>query len=204
MPMLPDSCDQLWTAHDPEIAIVFDRDGTLIENVPYNGDAGRVVPRATVKEALLLLRERTINTAVVSNQSGVGRGLLTVAAVDQVNRRMVELIGDVGPFFICPHSPADGCGCRKPSPALVLQAARHLNVDASRVAVIGDRLRDIDAARAAGAIGVLVPSLDTPMAEVEACESVFPTFYGAVLGAISKLSAETDGRVRVASGKDVA
>ncbi len=161
-------------------AVLFDRDGTLVVDVPYNGDPGRVEPMAGARAALDRVRERGILTAVVSNQSGVARGLLTAEAVAAVNARVEELLGPLGPWAICPHGPEDGCACRKPAPGLVLEAARALAVAPGRCAVIGDIGADVEAARAAGARGILVPTPVTRPEEVAAADEVSPDLRAAV------------------------
>jgi len=143
-------------------AIFFDRDGTLIENVPYNGDPEKVVPRPGAREALDLIRARGIPTAMVTNQSGIGRGYLTLAQVASVHARMEAMLGPLGPWLICPHAPHEGCLCRKPAPGLVREAAATLGLDPADCVLIGDQPSDIAAAEAAGARGVLVASPDTP------------------------------------------
>ncbi len=161
-------------------AVLFDRDGTLVVDVPYNGDPDRVEPMAGARAALDRVRERGIPTAVVSNQSGVARGLLTAEAVAAVNARVEELLGPLGPWAICPHGPEDGCACRKPAPGLVLEAARALAVAPGRCAVIGDIGADVEAARAAGARGILVPTPVTRPEEVAAADEVSPDLRAAV------------------------
>jgi len=136
--------------------VLFDRDGTLVEDVPYNGDPALVVPLRGARAALDALREAGIPIAVVTNQSGVARGLVTRAQVDAVNARVEELLGPFAGFFVCPHGPDDGCACRKPGPQLILDAARALGVDPACCAVIGDKGSDMEAARNAGARGVRV------------------------------------------------
>ncbi|HEV2087051.1 MAG TPA: HAD family hydrolase [Cryptosporangiaceae bacterium] len=153
-------------------AVLLDRDGTLVFDVPYNGDPGKVAPVPGAREALDRLREAGIPLAVVSNQSGVARGLLTTDQVSAVNRRVEELLGPLGYWAVCPHGPAEGCGCRKPAPGLVYRAASELGVEPSRCAVIGDIGSDVEAARAAGARGVLVPTQKTRPEEVKAAPEV--------------------------------
>jgi D-glycero-D-manno-heptose 1,7-bisphosphate phosphatase len=109
---------------------------------------------------------------VVSNQSGVARGLLTAQDVLAVNGRLDELVGPIGVWAWCPHGEADGCACRKPAPGLVLDAARRLGVDPEACAVVGDIAADLGAARAAGAVGVLVPTPATRAEEIAAAELV--------------------------------
>ena len=148
-------------------AVLFDRDGTLVVDVPYNGDPDRVQPVPGAREALQRLRAAGVPTAVVSNQSGIARGLLTRAQVDAVNARLQELVGPLGPVFVCEHGPADGCACRKPAPGMVLDAARALGVPPQDCAVVGDIGADVGAALAAGARAVLVPTSHTLPEEVE-------------------------------------
>src|SRR5581483_7454468 len=84
-------------------AVLLDRDGTLVHDVPYNGDPDRVVPVPGARAALDRLRAAGVPTAVISNQSGVSRGLLSRNAVEAVNRRVEELLGPLGPWFVCFH-----------------------------------------------------------------------------------------------------
>jgi histidinol-phosphate phosphatase family protein len=149
-------------------AVLLDRDGTLVVDVPYNGDPARVRPMPGAREALDRLRAAGVRLAVVSNQSGIGRGILTETDVAAVNRRVEELLGPLGPWLVCPHAPDAGCDCRKPEPGLVLAAAQRLGVAPERCAVVGDIGADVEAARAAGARGVLVPTPRTRREEVAA------------------------------------
>ncbi|GGW41502.1 hypothetical protein GCM10010503_17110 [Streptomyces lucensis JCM 4490] len=147
-------------------AVLFDRDGTLVADVPYNGDPGRVRLLPGAAEAVALARSHGLATAVVSNQSGIGRGLLTAGQVRRVNERADALLGGVDAWLFCPHAPDAGCDCRKPRPGLVLDAAARLGVDPARCLVIGDIAADVLAAHAAGARGVLVPNAATAPGEV--------------------------------------
>jgi D-glycero-D-manno-heptose 1,7-bisphosphate phosphatase len=167
-------------------AVLFDRDGTLIEDVPYNGnpDLVRLMPGA--REAVALLRTKGIAAGVVSNQSGIGRGLLTEEEVRRVNKQVDILLGPLGTWVFCPHSPDAGCRCRKPAPGLLIEAARRLGVPPEDCAVVGDIGADMRAARAAGARAVLVPNAQTSPAEV-ASE---PRTAGDVLTAVRELLAE--------------
>jgi histidinol-phosphate phosphatase family protein len=161
-------------------AVLLDRDGTLIEDVPYNGDPDRVVPMTGARDAVERLRAASMPLGVVSNQSGVGRGLLRPAEVAAVNARVEELLGPLGPWAVCPHGPEEGCGCRKPAPGLVLEAAARLGVDPRHCAVVGDIGADVEAARAAGARGVLVPTGRTLPDEIEGAPEVAPDLPSAV------------------------
>lgn len=164
----------------PPAAVLLDRDGTLVVDVPYNGDPDRVVAMPAAERALARLRAAGVPTAVVSNQSGIGRRLLTPEQVAAVNRRIEDLLGPVGPWFVCPHAPDDGCECRKPRPGLVLEAARHLGVPPERVVLIGDIGADMAAAQAAGARAVLVPTQVTRPEEVAAAPEVAADLDAAV------------------------
>lgn len=142
-------------------AFLFDRDGTIIVDVPYNGDPEAVRPMETAAETLSELRALGYPLGVVTNQSGIARGLVTSDQVQKVNARVEELLGPIDVWCICPHGPADGCGCRKPLPGLVYAASEHLGIPPERLAVIGDIGADVEAARAAGAYAALVPTART-------------------------------------------
>jgi HAD superfamily hydrolase (TIGR01662 family) len=161
-------------------AVLLDRDGTLVRDVPYNGDPAAVEPMPGARDAVERLRSAGVRLGVVSNQSGIGRGLLGPADVRAVNARVEDLLGPLGPWAICPHSPDDACGCRKPAPGLIETAARRLGVDPADCVVIGDIGADIAAARSAGAHSVLVPTPRTRSEEVASAPAVAPTLMGAV------------------------
>lgn len=146
--------------------MLFDRDGTLVVDVPYNGDPGRVTPMPAAREAVEAAREAGLAIGVVSNQSGIARGLVTADAVGAVNARVDALFGGFDVWRVCPHGPDDGCACRKPQPGLVLRAAAALGLDPVDTVVIGDIGADVGAARAAGAGSVLVPTPVTRPEEV--------------------------------------
>jgi histidinol-phosphate phosphatase family protein len=161
-------------------AVLFDRDGTLVEDVPYNGEPALVRPVPGATAALARLRAEGLPTAVVTNQSGVASGRLSERQVADVNRRIEELLGPLGPWLVCTHGPDDGCGCRKPAPGLVIAAARALGVDPAACAVIGDTAADLGAALAAGARGVLVPNPVTRPEEVRRAPEVAADLEAAV------------------------
>jgi len=136
--------------------VLFDRDETIVVDVPFNGDPAKIVPAPNARDLLDRLRAAGLPLVVVSNQSGIGRGLITAEQVDAVNRRIDELLGPFAGFFVCPHAPDDACECRKPKPKLILDAARALRVDPACCVVVGDRESDVEAARNAGAIPLKV------------------------------------------------
>jgi histidinol-phosphate phosphatase family protein len=166
-------------------AVLLDRDGTLVIDVPYNGDPARVRPMPGARAALERLRRDGVRMAVVSNQSGIARGLLTREQVDAVNHEIEQRLGPIGPWLVCPHGPDDGCACRKPAPGLVLQAAQVLGVEPERCAVVGDIGADVQAAHAAGARAILVPTERTLHDEIDAAPEVardLPEAIGQLLG----------------------
>jgi D-glycero-D-manno-heptose 1,7-bisphosphate phosphatase len=136
-------------------AILLDRDGVIIENrsnyVRSWSDV-EIFPQAL--QGLALVKQSPYKIVIVTNQSAVGRGLVNLEAVHQINDRLLAEItasgGRVDSFFICPHAPQDNCSCRKPMPGLLLQAAHALSLDLSRSIMIGDALTDLQAGAAAG------------------------------------------------------
>jgi histidinol-phosphate phosphatase family protein len=161
-------------------AVLFDRDGTLVVDVPHNGDPGRVTAMPGARAALERLRAAGVPLAVVSNQSGIARGLITTEDVRAVNDRIETLLGPLGPWLVCPHGADDRCRCRKPAPALIDRAAALLGVRPSECAVIGDTGADVDAALAAGARPILVPNDVTRREEIEQAPEVAPDLATAV------------------------
>lgn len=136
-------------------AIFLDRDGVIVENRENYIRSWEDVE--IFGQALVALREAAktpYKIVIVTNQSAIGRGLVTPQAAEEINRRLLQEIeaagGRVDGLFMCPHTPEDGCECRKPKPGLILQAARALSIDLSRSILIGDALSDLQAAQAAG------------------------------------------------------
>ena len=152
----------------PVRAVLFDRDGTLVEDVPYNGDPALVRPVPGAAQAVAALRRAGVRIGVVTNQSAVARGMVTREQVDAVNARVEDLLGPFDTWQVCPHGPDDGCACRKPAPGMVAAAAAELGLRPYEVVVVGDIGSDVEAAHAAGARAVLVPNEQTLAAEVEA------------------------------------
>lgn len=164
----------------PVHAVLFDRDDTLIVDVPYNGDPEAVRPMPSARVALDRVRAAGIPAGVISNQSGIARGLLTREQVRAVNNRVEELLGPFDVWRVCPHAPRDGCECRKPRPGMILSAAAALGVAPENVVMIGDIGADVDAAEAAGARGILVPTRLTLHQERADATTVAETLADAV------------------------
>ena len=174
-------------------AVLFDRDGTLVVDVPYNGDAERVRLVPGAREALRRLRRAGVPVAVITNQSGVGRGLIGPDDVASVNRRIEDLAGPIGPWLMCFHAPEANCSCRKPRAGLVLAAAERLGVEASGCVVVGDTEADVLAASAAGARAILVPNAATRAEEIARSHPVASGLLHAVDLALSGMNR---GRLR--------
>lgn len=156
-------------------AVFFDRDGTLVHDVPYNADPERVRAVPGARAALDALRHAGIPVGLVTNQSAVGLGLATRFEVAACNRELARQVGEFATVQICPHTPDQRCGCRKPAGTLVRRAAGELGVDPSRCVVVGDIGTDVDEARAAGAHAILVPDDATTAADRDRSPRVAPS-----------------------------
>lgn len=147
---------------EPVKAVFLDRDGTVIEDVGYPRDPEQVRLLPGAAEALERLRRAGFALVVVSNQSGIGRGLVTEEEAAAVHRRFVSALAERGielaGAFYCPHAPADGCSCRKPSPELLRRAADELHLDLECSFMVGDKDSDVEAGRRAGCAAVLIAS----------------------------------------------
>jgi histidinol-phosphate phosphatase family protein len=148
-------------------AVFLDKDGTLLDDVPYNVDPARMRLSTGAEAGLPQLDAAGYRLFVVSNQSGVARGYFAEAALAGVERRLRELLAECGVelagFYYCPHYPggsvpafAVACDCRKPAPGMLVKAARDWDVDLTRSWLIGDILDDVEAGRRAGCRTVLL------------------------------------------------
>ena len=148
-------------------AVFLDKDGTLVENVPYNVDPTRIRLAPGAADALRTLASAGYLIVVVSNQSGVARGLFDVSRLAEVERTLDDLLSREGisldGFYFCPHLPggsvapyAIACECRKPAPGMLFRAAEELGIDLDRSWMVGDILDDVEAGRAAGCRTVFV------------------------------------------------
>jgi D-glycero-D-manno-heptose 1,7-bisphosphate phosphatase len=145
---------------NPQRSILLDRDGTILVERGYLSEPAEVelLPRAAA--GLRRLGELGFFLVVVSNQSAVGRGYFDLARLAEIHRRMIELLAAEGVrldgIYFCPHRPEDHCGCRKPRPGLVEQAAGELGFEPRQSFVIGDKPCDVELGQAVGATTVLV------------------------------------------------
>lgn len=148
--------------------VFVDRDGTLCEEMDYLSDPDQVALLAGAARGVAMLNRAGVAVVVVTNQSGVARGLFGEDAVRAVNARLLELLAGQGArvdaVYYCPHHPEAGrepyrkaCGCRKPEPGMALRAAADLGLDLSACYTVGDKAGDVELARRAGCrAGVLV------------------------------------------------
>ncbi|MCW2960924.1 MAG: hydrolase, HAD-superfamily, subfamily [Thermoleophilia bacterium] len=148
-------------------AVFVDKDGTLVRDVPYNSDPALVELVPGAGAALAALRASGYLVLVVSNQSGLARGLFTQQQLEAATERLVELLAGAGTtidgFAWCPHHPdgtvaelAIDCDCRKPHPGMLLRAADEHDIDLAASWMVGDILNDIEAGARAGCRTVLV------------------------------------------------
>jgi HAD superfamily hydrolase (TIGR01662 family) len=176
-----------WLAHrhprpwqGPPDLVLFDRDGTLVHDVPYNGDPDLVRPVDGARAALDRLREAGVRVGMVTNQSGVATHGLTLDDVTAVNAEVARRLGPFEVVEFCPHGRDEGCACRKPAPGMVLDACARLGVRPERCVVVGDIIADVQAAAAAGARGILVPNARTDPREPGRAPTVAASLQAAV------------------------
>ncbi len=174
-------------------ALIFDRDGTLIEHVPYLHDPAGVRLLPTVRDALALARDSGVRLYVHTNQSGVGRGMFTVADAVACNRRMIELL-DLGPepfeaICIAPEAPSEPMAYRKPSPRYAQEIMERTGLSAEELCYVGDRGSDLVTAVRAGTRGAgVVTGLDDLSAELAelGLADRFPVYHS-LLEAVTEL-----------------
>jgi D-glycero-D-manno-heptose 1,7-bisphosphate phosphatase len=141
--------------------VILDRDGVINhDSAAFIKSENEWRPIPGSLEAIAALTGAGFTLAVASNQSGIARGLFGQDALDAMHAKMLSLVHDAGGHIsrivICPHGPDDGCDCRKPKPVMLRQLARHFHTSLDGVPVIGDALRDLEAAAALGARPILV------------------------------------------------
>jgi D-glycero-D-manno-heptose 1,7-bisphosphate phosphatase len=136
-------------------ALFLDRDGVIIENrsdYVRNWSQVKILPQAV--SALVAVSASPYRIVLITNQSGIGRGLIPLETALEINKRLVAIIeragGRIDRVYLCPHKPSDQCNCRKPQPGMILQAAQDLDLDLENSILIGDALTDIQAGRKAG------------------------------------------------------
>jgi D-glycero-D-manno-heptose 1,7-bisphosphate phosphatase len=142
-------------------AVFLDRDGVIIENrADYVRDWSQVEFLPNSMDALCRLRRAHYKVILITNQSAVGRGLITLKNAEEINHRLARVIeengGRIDAIYMCPHSPEDQCGCRKPRSGLLFSAARDLSLDLGSSWMIGDAWTDLLAGQNANLRGVIL------------------------------------------------
>jgi D-glycero-D-manno-heptose 1,7-bisphosphate phosphatase len=159
-------------------AVFLDRDGTINEESPYIADIRDLHIYPFTADAIRRLNESAYLVIVVTNQSGVGRGLIPPERLNEIHAYIQRTLSTTGAridaFYACTHTPEEGCACRKPAPGMILQALRDYEIDPARSFFVGDKREDLLAARAAGVTPILVRT--GYGRETEALPEVQPVF----------------------------
>jgi len=141
--------------------VILDRDGVINrESTEFVKTPDEWLPLPGSIQAIASLSEAGYTVAIASNQSGLARGFFDRNALRAMHRKLRKLVsaagGHIDRIVVCPHGPDDGCECRKPKPGLLYRLGRHYRTDLARTPIIGDSLRDLEAAAHAGARPILV------------------------------------------------
>jgi len=146
----------------PRTVIVLDRDGTIVVDQGYLNDPAGLTFLPGAQDGLRAMHRYGYRLVVITNQSGIGRGLQSLDRLEKMNDRLREMVADAGAslegIYFCPHVPDDHCDCRKPAQGLLLRAAAELGFALSSVVVVGDRDSDIELGHRAGAPAILISS----------------------------------------------
>ncbi|HNP27588.1 MAG TPA: HAD family hydrolase [Nitrospirales bacterium] len=144
----------------PSTAVFLDRDGTLNHDTGYVTSPDQLVLFPGVPEGIARLNHLGAMVLLVTNQSAIGRGMMTIQGLESIHERLAELIRPYGAsidgIFFCPHHPQEGCACRKPKAGLIDQAVTRFALDVSQCFFVGDKWSDLAAAQTASVPGVLV------------------------------------------------
>jgi len=141
--------------------VMMDRDGVINQDSPdYIKSPKEWIPIPHSLNAITRLNHAGHQVVVVTNQSGVGRGYYAMDTLEDIHKKMHDALsvigGHIDALYICPHSPDDGCDCRKPKPGMLMNVAKDFNADLKQAYFVGDSLRDMQAAQQVGALPILV------------------------------------------------
>ena len=141
--------------------VILDRDGVInYDSDQYIKCPDEWEPIPGSLEAIVSLNQADYRVVIITNQSGIARGLFTLDDLNQIHHKMYKQLSDIGgaieAIFFCPHSEQENCNCRKPCPGLFHEFANHFGVRLTNVPAVGDSLRDLQAAAISGALPVLV------------------------------------------------
>jgi histidinol-phosphate phosphatase family protein len=144
----------------PGTAVFVDRDGTLNQDDGYVTSPEQLVLFPGVPEAIARLNQLGVMVIMVTNQSAIGRGMMTMGDLENIHARLAALLRPFGAcidaIFSCPHHPRDGCGCRKPKTGLIEQAVDRFSLDLSQCYLVGDKRSDLEVAQQVAVPGILV------------------------------------------------
>lgn len=132
----------------PQKFVIFDRDGTLIELIPYLKNTNKILFKPDLIDALMILAKKKFKFGIITNQSGIARGIYSKQDVIDVNQVILDYLKsfqiDLQFLYCCPHSPENNCKCRKPNTALGERAIKIFNIDTKKSFMVGDNKSDIE------------------------------------------------------------
>lgn len=141
-------------------AIFIDKDGTLVEDVPYNIDPVFLRFEKYALQSLFLLQQHGFDVIIISNQPGISLGYFEENDLKKLEEKIKEMLlksnVKLKGFYYCPHAPEENCDCRKPKPGLILKAAKDMEIDLSQSWMIGDILNDVEAGRRSNCKTILI------------------------------------------------
>jgi len=175
--------------------VVLDRDGVINEDSAdfiKSAAEWREIPGSI--DAIARLHKAGFRIAVATNQSGIGRGLISEDALAEIHKKMLDRVaaagGNIDRIIYCPHLPDDQCDCRKPLPGMLYEVAEHLGCGLQNMIVVGDAARDLEAARAAGCRAILVRTGKGQATEKTFSPAAKAEVYDDLAQAANKLLAE--------------
>ena len=151
--------------------VILDRDGTIVVDKHYLSSPAGLEFLPGAEDGLKWFYEHGYKLVVITNQSGVGRGMFSLQCLDEIHHKFRQMVSSAGAriekIYFCPHSPDAGCACRKPQIGLLLQAASELRFDPTKAIVIGDKATDVEFGRRAGATTILIaPKTHAPISDL--------------------------------------
>jgi D-glycero-D-manno-heptose 1,7-bisphosphate phosphatase len=162
---------------------VLDRDGTIVVDRHYLSDPDGLEFEPGAEAGLGRMADLGFRLVVITNQSGIGRGMFSAARLEEVHDRLRQMLLSSGirldKIYHCPHGPTDGCDCRKPRLGLMRQASRELGFDMTQSIVIGDKATDVEFGWRAGAVTMLVGNPQTPAASPISPDFIVPNLTAA-------------------------
>lgn len=148
--------------NNTKYAVFLDRDGTIIKEVEYLSDPDLLEILPNADKGLLLLKKSGFLNIIITNQSAIGRGIITHGRLEEIHYRLKSLLlkrgVELDGIYYCPHHPEDHCDCRKPANKMLLQAAKDHDIDLAKSFVVGDRLMDVMMGKSVGAKTAIVSS----------------------------------------------